>query len=172
MSCFLSTGFITLAVTILKTNDVQYEMESALKSGGADISLDAAFEHVYGYGLRLNMTRRDLQGEVKKLGIPWEVGKSFEKSAPMSELVPARETGHLDQGRICHKVNGEFKQHGELNQRIWKVPEMNAYLSRFYDISGGNWIMSGTPVGVGPVQRGDKIECEIKKLGTMTVEVN
>ena len=156
-----------------QTSDVLHEMELvvALKSGGADISLDAALEHVYGYGLGLDMTRRDLQGEAKKLGRPWEVGKSFEKSAPMTELVPASETGHLDQGRICLKVNGETKQDGDLNQMIWKVPEMIAYLSRLYDIAGGDLIMSGTPAGVGPVQRGDKIECEIENLGTMTVEV-
>ena len=156
-----------------QTRDVHHEMELvvALKSGGADISLENALEHVYGYGLGLDMTRRDLQGEAKKLGRPWEVGKSFEKSAPMSELVPASETGHLDQGRICLKVNGEIKQDGDLNQMIWKVPEMIAYLSRFYDIAGGDLIMSGTPAGVGPIQRGDKMECEIEHLGTMTIEV-
>lgn len=156
-----------------QTSDVHHEMELvvALKSGGADISLDNALEHVYGYGLGLDMTRRDLQGEAKKLGRPWEVGKSFEKSAPMSELVPASETGHLNRGRICLKVNGEIKQDGDLNQMIWKVPEMIAYLSRFYDIAGGDLIMSGTPAGVGPIQRGDKMECEIENLGTMTVEV-
>ena len=156
-----------------QTSDVHHEMELvvALKSGGAEISLDNALEHVYGYGLGLDMTRRDLQGEAKKLGRPWEVGKSFEKSAPMSELVPASETGHLDQGRICLKVNGEIKQDGDLNQMIWKVPEMIAYLSRFYDIAGGDLIMSGTPAGVGPIQRGDKMECEIEHLGTMTIEV-
>jgi len=156
-----------------QTSDVHHEMELvvALKSGGADILLENALEHVYGYGLGLDMTRRDLQGEAKKLGRPWEVGKSFEKSAPMSELVPASETGHLDQGRICLKVNGEIKQDGDLNQMIWKVPEMIAYLSRFYDIAGGDLIMSGTPAGVGPIQRGDKMECEIENLGTMTIEV-
>jgi fumarylpyruvate hydrolase len=156
-----------------QTSDVHHEMELvvALKSGGADISLENALEHVYGYGLGLDMTRRDLQGEAKKLGRPWEVGKSFEKSAPMSELVPASETGHLDQGRICLKVNGEIKQDGDLNQMIWKVPEMIAYLSRFYDIAGGDLIMSGTPAGVGPIQRGDKMECEIEHLGTMTIDV-
>jgi len=156
-----------------QTSDVHHEMELvvALKSGGADISLENALEHVYGYGLGLDMTRRDLQGEAKKLGRPWEVGKSFEKSAPMSELVPASETGHLDQGRICLKVNGEIKQDGDLNQMIWKVPEMIAYLSRFYDIAGGDLIMSGTPAVVGPIQRGDKMECEIERLGTMTIEV-
>jgi fumarylpyruvate hydrolase len=156
-----------------QTSDVHHEMELvvAMKSGGADIRLENALEHVYGYGLGLDMTRRDLQGEAKKLGRPWEVGKSFEKSAPMSELVPASETGHLDQGRICLKVNGEIKQDGDLNQMIWKVPEMIAYLSRFYDIAGGDLIMSGTPAVVGPIQRGDKMECEIERLGTMTIEV-
>ena len=156
-----------------QTSDVHHEMELvvALKSGGAEISLDNALEHVYVYGLEIDMTRRDLQGEAKKLGRPWEVGKSFEKSAPMSELVPVSETGHLDQGRICLKVNGEIKQDGDLNQMIWKVPEMIAYLSRFYDIAGGDLIMSGTPAGVGPIQRGDKMECEIEHLGTMTIKV-
>ncbi|MBT6727755.1 MAG: fumarylacetoacetate hydrolase family protein [Deltaproteobacteria bacterium] len=156
-----------------QTSDVHHEIELvvALKSGGTDISLDKALEHVYGYGLGLDMTRRDLQGEAKKLGRPWEVGKSFEKSAPMSELVPASETRHLDQGRICLKVNGEIKQDGNLNQMIWKVPEMIAYLSRFYDIAGGDLIMSGTPAGVGPIQRGDKMDCEIENLATLTVEV-
>ena len=156
-----------------QTSDVHHEMELvvALKSGGAEISLENALEHVYEYGLGLDMTRRDLQGEAKKLGRPWEVGKSFEKSAPMSELVPASETGHLDQVRICLKINDEIKQDGDLNQMIWKVPEMIAYLSRFYDIAGGDLIMSGTPAGVGPIQRGDKMECEIEHLGTMTIEV-
>ncbi|MDA0856179.1 MAG: fumarylacetoacetate hydrolase family protein [Proteobacteria bacterium] len=156
-----------------QTSDVHHEMELvvALKSGGAEISLENALEHVYEYGLGLDMTRRDLQGEAKKLGRPWEVGKSFEKSAPMSELVPASETGHLDQVRICLKINDEIKQDGDLNQMIWKVPEMIAYLSRFYDIAGGDLIMSGTPAGVGPIQRGDKMECEIENLGTMTIEV-
>ena len=149
----------------------EIELVVALKSGGTDISLDNALEHVYGYGLGLDMTRRDLQGEAKKLGRPWEVGKSFEKSAPMSELVPASETRHLDQGRICLKVNGKIKQDGNLNQMIWKVPEMIAYLSRFYDIAGGDLIMSGTPAGVGPIQRGDKMHCEIENLATLTVEV-
>ena len=91
---------------MLKTSDVQYEMKSALKSGGADISMEAALEHVYRYWLGLDMTRRDLKGEAKKLGGPWEVGKFFKKSAPMSELDQAIETGHLDQGLICLKVNG------------------------------------------------------------------
>lgn len=156
-----------------QTNDVHHEMEMvvALKSGGANISEADALQHVFGYGLGLDMTRRDLQAEAKKLGRPWEVGKAFERSAPMSELVPASESGHLDSGRIALKINGQERQVGDLNQMIWKVPEMIAYLSRFYDIAAGDLIMSGTPAGVGPVVRGDVMVGEIEGLGSLTVTV-
>jgi fumarylpyruvate hydrolase len=147
------------------------ELVVALKSGGTDISLNNALDHVYGYGLGLDMTRRDLQRVAKKLGRPWEIGKSFERSTLMSELVPASETGHLEQGQICLKVNREIKKNGDLNQMIWKVPEMIAYLSKIYDIADGNVIMSGTQAGVVPVQKGVQLECKIENLGTMTVEV-
>jgi fumarylpyruvate hydrolase len=95
-----------------QTSDVHHEIELvvALKSGGADISEDDAMQHVYGYAVALDMTRRDLQGEAKKTGRPWEIGKAFERSAPMSALVPASETGHLDAGRISLKVNDEIRQ--------------------------------------------------------------
>jgi fumarylpyruvate hydrolase len=89
----------------------------------------------------------------------------------MSELVPASETGHLEQGQICLKVNREIKKNGDLNQMIWKVPEMIAYLSKIYDIADGNVIMSETQAGVVPVQQGVQLECKIENLGTMTVEV-
>jgi len=156
-----------------QTSDVHFEMEMvvALKSGGVDIAEDKALEHVYGYGLGLDMTRRDLQGEAKKMGRPWEIGKAFERSAPMSELVPASETGHLDHGRVTLAVNGETRQDGDLNQMIWKVPEMISYLSRFYDIAAGDLIMSGTPAGVGAIQRGDVLVGTVENLGSFTVNV-
>jgi fumarylpyruvate hydrolase len=156
-----------------QTSDVHFEMEMvvALKSGGVDIAEDKALEHVYGYGLGLDMTRRDLQGEAKKMGRPWEIGKAFERSAPMSELVPASETGHLDHGRVTLAVNGETRQDGDLNQMIWKVPEMISYLSRFYDIAAGDLIMSGTPAGVGAIQRGDVLVGTVENLGSFTVTV-
>ena len=156
-----------------QTSDVHFEMEMvvALKSGGVDIAEDMALEHVYGYGLGLDMTRRDLQGEAKKMGRPWEIGKAFERSAPMSELVPASETGHLDHGRVTLAVNGETRQDGDLNQMIWKVPEMISYLSRFYDIAAGDLIMSGTPAGVGAIQRGDVLVGTVENLGSFTVTV-
>jgi fumarylpyruvate hydrolase len=156
-----------------QTSDVHHEIELvvALQSGGADISEDDAMQHVYGYAVALDMTRRDLQGEAKKTGRPWEIGKAFERSAPMSALVPASETGHLDAGRISLKINDEIRQDGDLNQMIWKVPEMISYLSRFYDIAAGDLIMSGTPAGVGPVAKGDILTGEIEGLGTLVTHV-
>ena len=156
-----------------QTNDVHFEIEMivALKSGGANISEPEAMQHVFGYGIGLDMTRRDLQGEMKKMGRPWEIGKAFERSAPMGPLVPASETGHLESGAISLTVNGEIRQKGNLNQMIWKVPEQIAYLSRFYDIASGDLIMSGTPAGVGPITRGDVMECQIEGLDPLIVTV-
>jgi len=156
-----------------QTSDVHFEIEMivALKSGGANISEADALNHVFGYGIGLDMTRRDLQGEAKKMGRPWEIGKAFERSAPMSELVPATETGHLDHGRVTLSVNDEMRQDGDLNQMIWKVPEMISYLSRFYDIAAGDLIMSGTPAGVGAIQRGDVMVGTVDSLGSLTVKV-
>lgn len=156
-----------------KTSDVHHEVELvvALKSGGTSIPLDAALDHVWGYGIGLDMTRRDLQGEAKKLGRPWEIGKAFERSAPVGPLHPVSETGHPDAGRIELKVNGELRQEGDLNQMIWKVPEMISYLSDYFELAAGDIIMSGTPSGVGPVVRGDTMEAAIAGLGTLKVSV-
>ena len=155
------------------SNDVHFEMEMvvALKTGGADIAETDALDHVFGYGIGLDMTRRDLQGQAKKTGRPWEVGKAFERSAPMSELVSVSDIGHLDHGRISLEVNGEIRQDGDLNQMVWKVPEMISYLSRFYDIAAGDLILSGTPAGVGAIQRGDTMVGTIENLGSLTVKV-
>lgn len=156
-----------------KTQDVHYEMEMvvALKSGGRDIAIEDALDHVYGYGLGLDMTRRDLQGEMKKMGRPWEIGKAFERSAPVGPIHPASETGHLDSGRLTLEVNGETRQDGDLNQMIWKVPEMINYLSQYYDIAAGDIIMSGTPAGVGAIQKGDIMKGSVEGLGEFTVAV-
>ena len=126
---------------------------------------------IFGYALGLDMTRRDLQGEMKKQGRPWEIGKAFERSAPVGPVHPVSEVGHPDHGRITLKVNGELRQEGDLNQMIWKVPEMISYLSEFFELAPGDVIMSGTPSGVGPVNRGDRMEIEVEGLGGMTVSV-
>ncbi|MBO6562284.1 MAG: fumarylacetoacetate hydrolase family protein [Nisaea sp.] len=156
-----------------ESNDVHHEMEMlvALKSGGSNIALEDALNHVYGYGLSLDMTRRDLQGEQKKLGRPWEIGKAFERSAPCGPVHPVEKVGHLDAGRVALSINGELKQEGDLNQMIWKVPEMISYLSRFFELAAGDVILSGTPSGVGPVSRGDVMEASVEGLGSMTVKV-
>lgn len=156
-----------------QTSDVHHEIELvvALKSGGANIGESDALQHVYGYAVALDMTRRDLQGEAKKTGRPWEIGKAFERSAPMSALVPVADTGYLDMGRISLSINGEMRQDGDLNQMIWKVPEMISYLSRFYDIAAGDLIMSGTPAGVGPVEKGDVLTGDIEGLDTLMTKV-
>jgi fumarylpyruvate hydrolase len=156
-----------------KSSDVHHEVEIAvmLKSGGSNIPLDEALDHVFGYALSLDMTRRDLQGEMKKQGRPWEIGKAFERSAPVGPVHPASEVGHPDHGRITLKVNGELRQEGDLNQMIWKVPEMISYLSDYFELAAGDVIMSGTPSGVGPVERGDTMEIAVEGLGSMSVKV-
>ena len=154
-------------------SDVHHEVEMlvALKSGGINIPLDQALDHVYGYGLSLDMTRRDLQGVQKKLGRPWEIGKAFERSGPCGPLHPVSEVGHLDQGRIELKVNDKVRQKGDLSQMIWKVPEMISYLSEYFELAAGDVIMSGTPAGVGPVVRGDVMEMSVEGLGSVTIKV-
>ncbi len=155
------------------SNDVHHEVELAvmLKSGGDDIALNDALGHVYGYALSLDMTRRDLQGAQKKLGRPWEIGKAFERSAPVGPIHPVTSVGHPDQGRIELKVNNNITQEGDLNQMIWKVPEMISYLSEYFTIEAGDVILAGTPAGVGPVHRGDVMEVSVDGLGSMTVNV-
>ena len=156
-----------------QTSDVHHEGELAvyLKSGGTSIPLDRALDHVYGYGLALDMTRRDLQGEMKKMGRPWEIGKAFERSAPCGPVQPVSKVGHPTNGQLVLKVNGDVKQEGDLNQMIWKVPEMISYLSEFFELAAGDVILSGTPAGVGPVQKGDTMELSVDGLGTLTVKV-
>ena len=157
----------------LQTKDVHHELEMvvALKSGGTNISLEKASDHIYGYAVGLDMTRRDLQGVAKKMGRPWEIGKAFEKSAPIGVLSKIEETGKLDEGKIILKLNGKTKQEGNLNTMIWKVSEIISHLSQFYDIAAGDIIMTGTPAGVGPVQKGDKLEGTIEKLESLKVDV-
>jgi fumarylpyruvate hydrolase len=155
------------------SNDVHHEIELvvALKEGGKDIPPERAINCVYGYGVGLDMTRRDLQGKAKDAGRPWEVGKAFESSAPCTALVPAQEIGHPSQGVIWLDVNGDRKQTGNLDQMIWKVPEMISYLSGLFVLQPGDLIFSGTPSGVGPVKRGDRLHGHIDGIGDLEVRV-
>lgn len=155
------------------SNDVHYEAECvlALKSGGQDIPVDKALDCIYGYAVGIDFTRRDLQAEAKKLGRPWEVAKAFEYSAPVSAIVPASRLGHPDAGRIWLDHNGKRVQDGNLNQMIWKVPEIIAELSKLFILAPGDVIMTGTPAGVGAVKKGDRVECGIDGIATLSVAV-
>ena len=156
-----------------KTSDVHFEIELvvALKSGGTNIPVAKAMDHVFGYAVGLDMTRRDLQGEAKKLGRPWEIGKAFEHSAPCGPIVPAEKVGPLTQGAVTLEVNGETRQKGDINQMIWKIPEMISYLSDYFTLAPGDIIMAGTPAGVGAVKRGDQMRGVVEGVGEFTVRV-
>ncbi|MCB2010961.1 MAG: fumarylacetoacetate hydrolase family protein [Geminicoccaceae bacterium] len=156
-----------------RSSDVHHEIEMAvaLHSGGSNIPLASALDHVFGYGIALDMTRRDLQAEQKKAGRPWEIAKAFERSAPCGPIHPASSVGHLDSGRVLLEVNGQRRQEGDLNQMIWKVPEMISYLSDYFELAAGDIILSGTPSGVAAVERGDVMKAEIEGLGSLSVSV-
>ena len=155
----------------VKTKDVHHEIEMvvAIGKGGKDIPVERALDHVWGYGVGLDMTRRDIQGEAKKMGRPWEMGKSFDESAPATALRPASQIGHPSKGAIWLKVNGQMKQQGDINQMIWSVAEQIAYLSGLVTLQPGDLIFSGTPAGVGPVQPGDKLEGHVDGVGDLEI---
>ncbi len=155
------------------TKNYHYEVElvAVLSAGGRDIPINKALDLVYGYALGLDMTRRDLQrgmGDQKK---PWEIGKSFDMSAPIGPIHPVANVGHFKDGAISLKVNGEVKQSANLNQMIWSVAEQISKLSEAFELKAGDIIYSGTPENVGPVMKGDVIECNIDKLPTLNVRI-
>jgi fumarylpyruvate hydrolase len=153
------------------TKDVHHEIEMvvAIAKGGKNIAVEKALEHVYGYAVGLDMTRRDIQGEAKKMGRPWEMGKSFDESAPITAIRPVSATGHPAKGAIWLKVNGQVKQQGDLAMQIWTVPEQINYLSNLITLQPGDLIFSGTPAGVGPVKAGDKLEGHVDGVGDLVV---
>jgi fumarylpyruvate hydrolase len=155
------------------SNDVHHEIEMvvAIGKGGANIPADKALEHVYGYGVGLDMTRRDLQGEAKKMGRPWDTGKAFDFSAPCSAIVPASSIGHPSKGAVVLEVNGEIRQRGDLQDLIWNIPETIAYLSTLFCLMPGDLIYSGTPAGVGPVKPGDVMKGSVEGVGHLLTKV-
>ncbi|MDB5560439.1 MAG: fumarylacetoacetate hydrolase [Enterovirga sp.] len=156
-----------------QTKDVHHEIElvAALQSGGDNIPEAEALNHVFGYAVGLDMTRRDLQGEAKKMGRPWDTGKGFEHSAPCSNLKRSSAIGHPAKGRIWLNVNGETRQQGDLADLIWSIPEMIAYLSTLFTLRAGDLIMTGTPAGVAAVKRGDVLEGGVDGVGTLRTVV-
>jgi len=156
-----------------QTSDVHFEIELvvALGQGGTDIPESQALDCIYGYGVGIDMTRRDLQGEAKKMGRPWEVGKAFEHSAPCTAIIPASTLGHPNDGRIWLNTNGELRQEGNLNQLIWKIPESISYLSGLFTLAPGDLIYTGTPAGVGALQRGDLVEGGVEGVAEIELKV-
>jgi 2-keto-4-pentenoate hydratase/2-oxohepta-3-ene-1,7-dioic acid hydratase in catechol pathway len=155
------------------TKNYHYEVElvCALKSGGKNIPIDRALDHVFGYALGLDMTRRDLQralGDEKK---PWEIGKSFDHSAPIGPIHPVDMVGHFTKGEISLAVNGTVKQKAGLDHMIWSVAEQISKLSEAFELKAGDIIYSGTPENVGPVVKGDVILCKLERLPDLSIKI-
>lgn len=149
----------------------EIEMVAAIGRGGSDIAVGDALEHVWGYAVGLDMTRRDRQLEMRQAGRPWELGKAFDASAPMGALHPVSQVGHLPGAVIRLDLNGRTVQSSSLDQMIWSVAEIVSHLSRFFRLEPGDLIYTGTPAGVGPVVAGDLLEGEVQGLGTLRVRV-
>lgn len=156
-----------------QTKDLHHEMEMvvAIGKGGKDIPVDGALSHVYGYACGLDMTRRDIQNQAKKEGRPWDMGKGFDKSAPISAIVPASKCGHPSKGLIELKVNGKVTQTSDLSMLIWSVSETISYLSGLVELAPGDLIYSGTPEGVAAVKVGDVMEGVVEGVGTIRCRV-
>ncbi len=155
------------------SREVEHEIEMvvALKSGGIDIPESKALDQVFGYGVGLDITRRDLQDLAKELRRPWEAGKSFDHSAPCGPLYPVPAMGHPDRGRLWVAVNGKIKQEADLAQLIWSVPRTIAELSSYFSLAAGDLIFTGTPDGVAVVQRGDRIRGGVEGSGEIDINV-
>lgn len=155
------------------TADLHHEVELvvALGGSGADVAPKAALDLVFGYGVGIDLTRRDLQAEAKKAGRPWAMAKGFDASAPCSAIVPVAACGHPAAGRISLDVDGQRRQEGDLAEMVWSVPEILGHLSRLVALAPGDVIFTGTPAGVGPVARGQRLSAEIAGVARLDVRV-
>jgi fumarylpyruvate hydrolase len=155
------------------TKDLHHEIElvAAIGKGGTDIPAAAARDHVYGWAVGLDMTRRDLQGEAKKQGRPWEIGKAYDKSAPIGPVYPMARTGWMDKGRIALEVNGKVRQQSDIDKLIWNVAEVIEHLSALWRLEPGDLIFTGTPEGVAAVGPGDLLSGTVEKVGSLKIEI-
>ena len=149
----------------------EVELVAAIGKGGANIAVESALSHVFGYAIGFDMTRRDVQQAAAKKGQPWEIGKSFDQSAPCGPIYPVAQVGHLPEGEIEIAVNGQVRQHSDLNLMIWDVPHIISQLSQQVTLQPGDLIFTGTPEGVGPVVSGDIMVGRIAKLGELTIKI-
>lgn len=157
----------------LLTRDLHHEVELvvAIGTGGRRIKAADAMKHVYGYAVGLDMTRRDLQTEMKKQGRPWCIGKAYDQSAPIGPITPAAEVPHIEQAAIRLQVNGQDRQRSDIGKLIWNIAETIEHLSAAWELQPGDLIYSGTPEGVGPVSSGDTMVATIDGLQGITVQV-
>ena len=155
------------------TADLHHEIELvvAIAEGGADISVDQALAHVFGYGVGVDLTRRDLQALAKDKGRPWDFAKGFDRSAPMGSLVPVSRIGHPGKAAIHLSVNGKSRQSADVSDMIWSVPEVIAEASRYIALAPGDLIFTGTPAGVGPLVRGDVVEGAVAGVGEVRFRI-
>jgi len=153
---------------ISKKFEHEAELVVAIGKGGSNIPADKALEHVYGYSVGCDLTRRDMQGEAKKAGRPWDMSKGFDNSAPIGEIKPASAIGHPSKGKLTLSVNGTVKQSGDISQMTWPVPDVIAFLSTLVALAPGDLIYTGTPAGVGPLVKGDKVEIACEGVATCT----
>lgn len=157
--------------SLTKNYHHEVELVAALKSGGTNIPPEQALDHVYGYALGLDMTRRDLQNGMAAEKKPWEIGKSFDHAAVLGPIHPAAKTGHFTKGAISLAVNGTVRQNSDLNKMIWSVAEQIAKLSEAFELKAGDIIYSGTPENVGPVVKGDVLLCKLEGLPDMSIRI-
>ena len=157
----------------LATENLHHEIEMvvALSSGGTNVPVERALDLVYGYAVGIDLTRRDVQDVAKKMARPWDMAKGFDQSAPCGPLRSASDIGHPSKGAIWLKINGEFRQNADLNAMIWSVPETIAYLSGLVELKPGDLIFSGTPEGVGKVNRGDRLEGHVDGVGDLRLTI-
>jgi fumarylpyruvate hydrolase len=157
--------------SLTKNYHHEVELVAALKSGGTNISPETALDHVYGYALGLDMTRRDLQNGMSAEKKPWEIGKSFDHAAVLGPIHPAAKTGHFTKGAISLSVNGTVRQDSNLDKMIWSVAEQVSKLSEAFELKAGDIIYSGTPENVGPVVKGDVLLCKLEGLPDMSIRI-
>jgi 2-keto-4-pentenoate hydratase/2-oxohepta-3-ene-1,7-dioic acid hydratase in catechol pathway len=157
--------------SLTKNYHHEVELVAALKSGGSNIPADKALDHVYGYALGLDMTRRDLQNGMAAEKKPWEIGKSFDHAAVIGPIHPASKTGHFTKGPISLAVNGTVRQNSDLQNMIWSVAEQIAKLSEAFELKAGDIVYSGTPENVGPVVKGDVLLCKLEGLPDMSIKI-
>ncbi len=155
------------------TKDLHHEIElvACIGTGGKNIKAADAMKHIFGYAVGLDMTRRDLQGEQKKLGRPWEIGKSFEESAPIGPIVPAAQAGEIEKAEIWLQVNGKDRQRSSVSKLIWNIAEIIEHLSTAWELAPGDLIYTGTPEGVAAVVQGDTLVGGVAGLPELRVRV-